>query len=374
MKPNLLTADIDPGKFFQWWMQELKDLMPPQLRGVLGAETKPPLWLQLHETQLFFYEKTPDGDKQLACFPLDDEGMKQLQRFFAEHPERLDCEKILRLHKLQALARRIILPAATEDNLRQVIGYEINRYTPFSEQELYYDVQVVAKNKAANQITVELVATPKNTLNTLFRTLQEWGLAVHCANYDGTEHSRCNLLPLELRPKVQRGPKLIRNSLAAGFIVLLLCDMVLPLWMKSQYIEDLQEQTATAAKKVKEIEKIKSGAQILLDDVRKLTAQKQDEPSMIEALNELTGLLPKDTWLNSFQYAKHKIQIQGLSASASALIGILEGSPYFKQVSFISPVIPDRQSGQDRFQIAMEVAVKSTEAPKTPKTSKTQHE
>lgn len=365
MKSNLLSADVDFGKFFQWWTHELKELVPPQLRNVLGAQKKPPLMLQIRDMQLCCYEITPEGDRQIACFPLDDEGMKQQEEFFNDQSERLDCERILRLNKLQGLARRITLPAATQDNLRQVVGYEMSRYTPFTEQELYYDVQIVERNKTAHQIIVELVATPKETLNGLYRILQNWGVAVHAVNYAGAENPRCNLLPAELRPKVTRGPQIVRNALAAGLAVLLLSNMALPLWMKGLYIEDLQEQTATAAKKVKEIEKIKAGAQNLLNDVNKLTAQKQNEPSMVEVLNELTGLLPKDTWLNSFQYAKHKIQIQGLSASASALIGILEGSHYFKQVSFISPVIPDRQSGQDRFQIAMEVAAdKLTEAPK----------
>lgn len=361
MKPNLLNANVDLGKFFQWWTHELKELVPPKLRNLLGAQKKPPLLLQIRDMQLFCYEKTPEGEQQIACFQLDDEGMKQQERFFADQSEFLDCEKILRLHKLQGLSRRITLPAATQDNLRQVVGYEMSRYTPFTEQELFYDVQIVERNKTASQIIVELVATPKETLNGLYQILQNWGLAIHSVNYQGAENSRCNLLPVELRPKVTRGPQMVRNVLAAGLAVLLLFNMALPLWMKSGYVEDLQEQTAKAAKKVKEIEKIKAGAQNLLNDVNKLTAQKQNEPAMVEVLSELTGLLPKDTWLNSFQYAKRKIQIQGLSASASALIGILEESPYFKQVSFISPVIPDRQSGQDRFQIAMEVAGKSAD-------------
>lgn len=364
IKSNLLTADIDPHKFFQWWIQELLTLVPPKLRSLIGAEKKAGLLLQFRDTQLLFFEKTADGDKLIAVFSLDAEGMKHYEQFFIEHPELADCVKILLLHKRQALARRIILPAATEDNLRQVLGYEMSRYTPFMEQELYYDAQIVDKNKAANQITVELVATPKNTLNAIYRTLQDWGLEINVAGYVGAASSQCNLLPRELRPKENSGPQIIRNVLASSLLVFLLCNLALPLWMKSQYLADLQEQTTIAAKKVKEIDKIKAGAQVLLDDVLKLTAQKRDEPSMVKVLSELTNLLPHDTWLNSFQYAKHKIQIQGLSASASALIGILERSPYFKKVSFISPVIPDRQSGQDRFQIAMEVADKLIEAPK----------
>jgi general secretion pathway protein L len=365
MASTLLTAGIDLKRFWQWWMQELIAHVPQKLLSLLGAETKPALWLHLHGDELAFDAKTPEGDKRLACFTLDSEGKKRREDFFAGHPQFADSEKILCLHKGQALARFIALPLAAEDNLRQVLGYEMSRYTPFAEQELYYDVRGTAKNKESKQITAELIAVPKDVLNGIHRTIRDWGMDVHAAVYEASAATDYNLLPSELRAKIDRGPKLSRNILAGALLLLLASALALPLALKSRYVDILQEQTAAAAKKLKDIEKIKSGAQSLLDDVRKLTAQKRNEPSMLKVLNELTRLLPKDTWLNSFQYANHKVQIQGFSASASALIGIIEASPYFTQASFISPVIPDRQSGQDRFQIAMNVVVAGDESDKS---------
>jgi general secretion pathway protein L len=366
MTPNLLTAEIDFNKFWQWWTQELKALIPPKLLNFLGAETKQPVFLQLYDSKVSLFEKTPEGNKLLACFTLDAEGKRRQEQFFVEHPNLADCEKILYLHKCQGLSRQVVLPVATQDNLRQVFGYEMNRYTPFNEPDVYYDVQILAKNKEVNQLTAELTCVPKVLFNDIYHTVRDWGMEIHAAGYEASIAKHYHLLPEELRPQISRGPLLARNILAATFVLLLAAVMILPIYQQSRNLADLEEQLSVAGKKVKEIEKIKSRAKALLNDVTKLTALKVNEPSMVIVLNELTELLPEDTWLNSFQYANRKIQIQGLSPSASALIGILEESPHFKQVSFISPVIPDRESGQDRFQIAMNVTSAAEKDAKKP--------
>ena len=56
-----------------------------------------------------------------------------------------------------------------------------------------------------------------------------------------------------------------------------------------------------------------------------------------------------------FKYANGRLQIQGISSSASALIAILEASQLFKNTSFVSPVTQDRTTGLERFQIATQL-------------------
>ena len=76
---------------------------------------------------------------------------------------------------------------------------------------------------------------------------------------------------------------------------------------------------------------------------------------MVIVIDEVTRLLPDNTWLKSFQYANGKLQIQGISSSASALIAILEASQLFNNTRFVSPVTQDRSTGLERFQIATQL-------------------
>ncbi|MEZ5584100.1 MAG: PilN domain-containing protein [Candidatus Competibacteraceae bacterium] len=52
-------------------------------------------------------------------------------------------------------------------------------------------------------------------------------------------------------------------------------------------------------------------------------------------------------------------QIRGQSVQASTLIGLLEESTHFKEVTFRSPITADRRTGKDRFHISARVVGQS---------------
>ena len=54
----------------------------------------------------------------------------------------------------EALVRRVTMPAATEENLRQVLGFEMDRLTPFRADDVYFDYRVVSRDAAAGQLAI----------------------------------------------------------------------------------------------------------------------------------------------------------------------------------------------------------------------------
>jgi len=86
-----------------------------------------------------------------------------------------------------------------------------------------------------------------------------------------------------------------------------------------------------------------------------LIAEKNAAPPVIEMLNTLSALIKDNTWLSYAQYSDGHLQIQGESPAASALIGVLEDSELFADARFVSPVTQDKASGQERFQITVDV-------------------
>ena len=59
----------------------------------------------------------------------------------------------------QVLHKRLTLPVEVIDNLRTVLGYQVGRLTPFPEDKLYYDAQIL--QTLDEQMDVELVAVPR---------------------------------------------------------------------------------------------------------------------------------------------------------------------------------------------------------------------
>ena len=68
---------------------------------------------------------------------------------------------------------------------------------------------------------------------------------------------------------------------------------------------------------------------------------------------ELTRLLPDEAWLQSLSLETGDMQIEGSAKSVEPLIPLLEGSPFFRDARFTSPIFksPDNQSV--RFSIRM---------------------
>jgi general secretion pathway protein L len=73
-------------------------------------------------------------------------------------------------------------------------------------------------------------------------------------------------------------------------------------------------------------------------------------------LNDLSILIPHDTFLQRLQRKGNKLTLKGESASASSLIEQLEASPLLSEVRFSSAVTQLPGSDRERFAITAVVS------------------
>lgn len=326
----------------------------------LHSQRRSPLLIRLNSHQVCFLSRAQDKEQTLAQFSLNHEGAQQREAFFTQNPQWQRAEKILLLGPKQALMRQLTLPIATQENLTQVIAYEIDRYLPYKTEEIYFLARLLGKNKEATLLNVELVCSPKDRLHQYCKTLQNWGQPLDAAIFDhgpqiaiqnGDYSYSHNLLPPALRRQKPKAPAILINTLAAALLLLTLLTGALPLWLQANTLSDLQQKVQVAKQQAEEVDALKSDADAMLAIADKISILKQQAPSVLNILQQLSELLPKDTWLKNFEFSGNKVSLQGLTASTAALIGLLEASPYFQQTSFTSPVTQDSQAGLDRFQL-----------------------
>jgi Tfp pilus assembly protein PilN len=74
------------------------------------------------------------------------------------------------------------LPAAAGENLSQVVMYELDRFTPFSSDEAYYDYLV--GGKTADKIDLSIAAAKASTITEYTDKLTERGVAVKRVSFD----------------------------------------------------------------------------------------------------------------------------------------------------------------------------------------------
>lgn len=74
----------------------------------------------------------------------------------------------------QAIIQQVFLPLAAQDNLRQVLEYEIERQLPFKREDIYFDYLPVGKR--GEKLCVYVFATPKRNLAGLLSMLESLGI------------------------------------------------------------------------------------------------------------------------------------------------------------------------------------------------------
>jgi general secretion pathway protein L len=94
-------------------------------------------------------------------------------RSFAARDRFLSDNYVLGVPRERTIARYIDLPAAVEENLSQVIHYELEKYIPFTSEELYFDYQIIERDAERNLLRVLLVAMKKDYLEYYLDILKE---------------------------------------------------------------------------------------------------------------------------------------------------------------------------------------------------------
>jgi general secretion pathway protein L len=232
----------------------------------------------------------------------------------------------------------------------------LDRLTPFTAAQVYYHVRLLERLPDSKQILVELALTPRNRLDPLLEELTGSGWFPDRVEIAADPARRAHqLLPERFQKPRKRLPNILNSSLAALLVVLALLMGVLPIWRNYERSAELELEVRKVSKVAKEVETLRQDAEKLSREASFLTKRKRSEPAMVDVLNELSRVIPTNTWLYGLQYKDRRLVIQGQSPSASSLIAVMEASPYLHNTSFVSPVTKDVSSGFERFQIASQV-------------------
>ncbi|MFZ2404358.1 MAG: PilN domain-containing protein [Methylobacter sp.] len=370
--PNLnSTIDLDVKKFFRWWLRELDFLVPEKIRQwifekrgfiIVRPEGNRLALTYAASAREGVYAATANGaGEPLAVLERNASGIAQYKALQAQDERLAKANLILRLTGQEAIQKELALPAAAKENLSQVVAYELDRYTPFKAEQVYFAVKPLEGGNEPGQLRVTLILTPKETLDALYEDIKAMGMSPVFVDYEATpndleqRYGGYNLLPERLREKTANAPRLIYTALIAALCLLLSAVLVLPVWFEYRAVNELQEKIDAIEKDAKGVKALQQEINAMIDETQLLIAEKNAAPAVVEMLNTVSALMKDDTWLGYVQYSDGHLQIQGESPAASALLGVLEESELFANARFVSPVTQDKVSGQERFQITVDV-------------------
>ena len=345
-----LTPRLDWRAAWRWWRAGLVAWLPAPVQRWLADSTRRLViavddhrWVLLREEAGSTQEL-----EQLNALSSDWNAVAGWCK--TEQPHQL----VLRFPAEQALVRMVTLPLVAEKNLRQVAGFELDRLTPFTVAQVYYDVVVLERRPDQRRLRVELTALPRSGVEPVLIQLQQRGLAADVLDVVGGR-PELNLLPPGQRPHRGLWRKRLQMLTMVISLALVAVAVVLPIWQQHRLVIQTTarinqaQQTANQALNLRErLDQVIAASQMPAQ-------KKQTMPARIDLLRELTLLLPNDTWLERWQVKGDTMQIVGQSAKASALIGIVEASPLFVDAAFISPVTTDPRTNKERFVLSARI-------------------
>jgi general secretion pathway protein L len=349
--------------FVRWWVGELTALVPARLR--FASDRSERLVLLVGKTETEASLESPRNVVALGPIRLDKSADEhgELQALVPGGRLRRALSKgrlgvVLRIPADQALRITLELPAASEGNLHEVAGYELDRRTPFTADQVRFACRVLRRDAAAHRIFVELTIAPLAVIQDALRVASKLGIEpirIDVAGANPGEPPSADLIASDDAGVSVRHASKLTFSLAAMAIVLAFVAIALPIRAMQQRADTLESEFASAKKTATTVGSLQKEIDTLREDEVFLRERKRKTPAASRLLFEMTHVLPDDTWLNEFQISGSEVQIIGFTASASALIGLLERSRIFRNTTFRSPVTRDIKTERERFHIAARV-------------------
>jgi general secretion pathway protein L len=344
--------------FLFWWACQLRELLPARLHGIGAAGPK---------TIVTFDPGSPGAGPRFGIAPdgadgtfrhvtLDDAGVAAARAMLAGR--RHSARVVLRLPDSQVLVRDVVLPLAAERDPEAVLGFEMDRLTPFRTADVLWQADGLRRDRARNRLSLRLSLLPRTEFAAALPALARLGLTpeaveVRCA---GTApEGSWRRLPLARPAGATRRE---RQRLRAGFAVvagLAVIAAALPFVWQALAERALAARIAALTPQVQEVAVLRRHLAHADGAAAAFAALAAQVGNPLAVLAALTTILPDDTYLESLTLAQRRLAITGRSAAAARLIGLLAANPIMRTPAFVAPVTrtPD---GVDAFAIAADVA------------------
>lgn len=345
-----------------WWTEQMRDLVPASLSpsartrrrlvvSVTGDPACPIVELSL---------RGKGGHVPLGRYGLDDPA---LQRALDNVPEAQRRHPVLQVPSGMLLQRDTILPLAAASHLKRVLGFEMDRLTPFPADAVFWTCGITQRNAAQNRLHVRLIIVPRVQVQPVLAALQQAGLVPAWIEADDGVNDRVSgepgsgrVIPLGSGQPDSTWLGLRANAFALGGCgVLAVAAAVLPFVTQSIAWAAIEARIDAVKPQAMEADRLRGRIASSATTTDAIADARGEAGVPLEAIALLTDLLPDDTVLNLLNARQRKLTISGRSPAAARLISTMAAHPLIHNPAFTAPVIRDGISGNEMFSIRAEV-------------------
>jgi general secretion pathway protein L len=356
LKTGVQTGPV--GQFFSWWIEELRQALPPAWQEKLHHASRR-VTLQAGANLLRLavdenHQVSPLGELPVNA---DRDVMRQQTNDLLRQHDLEESPRFLLLEIDRCLVKEVVLPAAAESNLRQVLTFEMDRQTPFRAADVYFDWSVLERGGAGGQLRLQLYVVPRTEVEQAIKTLTDRGMQLSGVDVrDGDRTLGLNLMPPEQRHKVVNSKVRDNLVLAGAAALLLVLAMALSLYLREHQVAELEEAIASVRGEANQVARIRNQIEGASEAAGFLASRRAESPLAVELLAEVTRILPDDTYLDRLVISNTSVQIQGKSQNAQQLIEKVNQSELLEAAAFRGSTRLDARSGLEIFEINAQIS------------------
>lgn len=349
--PSRIRASLRPfSAFLDWWVYELRGL----LRSIAGRlRPWPPTEQRLRMADYRTEVRRCRGAEVLGP-PASRWPPRWLRRVVGPRAVGL-------LPPDQVLRRRVRLPGAARGNLRQVLGYEMDRLTPFTAPEVVFDHRLVGDS--GHTLEIELRVAPKAAAEALVGAAREQGLQLRHLDVGIGERGRApgwqragfDLLPREEAPQGGHGHRALQVALVTFAAAVSLAALALPVWTDTRAVARLEAALEETRGQAAEAHAARTRFERTREELLAVLERHAEGASGLRLLAALSGAIPDHTWVHRLELDGRSLTLHGHSAEAAGLIAQLDGLAALHGVGLDAPVTRSAGRAEQRFQLSATV-------------------
>ena len=362
LTPRFLALGDDseslPQRFWSWWSGEILQIVPPGMREAFDHQEQVML-VSVSDHDMAIELLHGSERRQLDGISLDSAATAEAQMAPEErrqaYPE-ADTVVVV-LSPAQAVRWQVSLPFGAEDRIADVVGYEMDRLTPFVKEDVYFHHRIASRDADRRVVNIDLVVALRKTVDEILARLQEYGITpskVTLAGGAGSSYrglAAVNLLPRDKCAKKASRRTFLPTALSALAGLLAVVAISYPLVNQKIRVNSLGNEISRLGPAAIVAEQTQDEIAAAVRQGGFFADKWMSMPTKIRLLNELTRIVPDDTWLARVQILGTTVRIQGESEGASSLIGLIEASELLSDARFSSPVTKNPRTSNDRFVI-----------------------
>jgi general secretion pathway protein L len=335
-----------------WWLRQLGALLPPILAG--GPAALPDAFILEQDQQNLLLSVRRKGlTQRLTQMRAGSASARELAGGLPKAGRKGPRLFLIRLSSMQLLCKSLTLPNAARRNLAELLGFEIDRETPFQRDEVHWTYVVRGQDARAGLLNVDLVLVPRSAVDPLVEAARNAGL-----DPDGIEVSTgsgaMTLLPLGSRKRGQwsetKRPLL---PLATAATILAVLAVVTPFAIQQWELSRIEARIAALEPSATEAATFRQLSGQIAATIDFLTKERSKNGSALAALAAATKSLPDDSYLSALSLRAGRLTMSGLSPSAAQLVGLLAEAPEFREPAFEAPVTRDPENELETFTISV---------------------